>query len=265
MTNHHPSGDQGRGSDGRPKPFYEDETVTIYHGDCREILPALSISVDAVIADPPYGDTSLGWDKRVDGWLDAIDAPQIWCFGSMRFWLEHGGENFKSAGWSYGQEVIWEKHNGSGFAADRFKRVHEIPIHFYRGRWSDLYLDPPVEHGHRRVRAGRRRNGTPHTGEVGASSYDSTDRLMRSVIRVRSEHGRAFHPTQKPTGILTPLITYSAPPGGLILDPTMGSGSALVAARMVGRRAVGIEEDERYCEIAVERLGQAELDLGAAA
>jgi site-specific DNA-methyltransferase (adenine-specific) len=82
---------------------------------------------------------------------------------------------------------------------------------------------------------------------------------MRSVLQVRSEHGRAVHPTQKPLGILSPLISYSVPPGGLVLDPFMGSGSTLLAARQLGRRAIGIEADEAYCKAAVQRLGQGEL------
>ena len=110
----------------KPEPIFDDGQVVLYHGDCREILPHLG-PVDVVVTDPPYGDTSLGWDEPVRGWLGLVDAPQVWCFGSMRFWLEHGSE---FDGWTYGQEVVWEKHNGSGFHADRFKRVHELVVHW---------------------------------------------------------------------------------------------------------------------------------------
>lgn len=244
------------------KPYYEDDAVTLYHGDARDVLPELEGGgVDAVVTDPPYGDTSLDWDDPVKGWTDLVEAPQLWCFGSMRFWLEHGGD-FRDR-WRYGQEVVWKKHNGSGFHADRFRRVHELALHWYRGAWGDLYLDPPKTNDATK-RTLRRKTRPTHTGHIEKSAYASEDggpRLMLSVIEVRSEHGRALHPTQKPLGIIDPLIRYSVRPGGLVLDPFMGSGSTLRAAKDAGRRAVGIEIDERYCEIAVKRLAQEVLPV----
>lgn len=247
------------------KPYYDEGGITIYHGDCREVLP-LDLDVDAVVTDPPYGDTSLDWDQPVKGWLDLVDAPQLWCFGSMRFWLEHGVDFHE--GWTYGQEIVWEKHNGSNFHADRFKRVHEFAVHWYRGRWSDLHLDVPTTNDARKRQFRRKAIPSHHHGDRGPSVYQTEDggpRLMRSVLQVRSEHGRALHPTQKPLGVVSPLISYSAPPGGLILDPFMGSGSTLRAAKDLGRRAIGIEIDEHYCEVVAERLAQEVLDIGAAA
>lgn len=88
---------------------------------------------------------------------------------------------------------------------------------------------------------------------------DGGPRLMRSVLQVRSEHGRAVHPTQKPLGILRPLIQYSCSIDGTMLDPFAGSGSTLLAARELGRRAIGIEAREDYCEAAVKRLAQGVL------
>jgi site-specific DNA-methyltransferase (adenine-specific) len=101
-------------------------------------------------------------------------------------------------------------------------------------------------------------------GHIEAGHYVSQDggpRLMRSVLAVRSCHGYAEHPTQKPIDLLTPLIEYSCPPGGLVLDPFMGSGSTLVAARQSGRRAIGIEIARGDCETAVARLAQQVLPL----
>lgn len=244
------------------KPYYDEGGITIYHGDCREILPEIG-SVDAVVTDPPYGDTSLDWDQPVRGWLDLVDTRQIWCFGSMRFWLEHGAE---FEGWKYGQEIIWEKHNGSSFHADRFKRVHEFAIHWYRGPWSEIWTDPVYTMDARKRQFRRKEIPSHHHGDRGPSVYQSEDggpKLMRSVLQVRSEHGSAVHPTQKPLGILSPLIAYSTHTvGGTVLDPFMGSGSTLRAAKDLGRKAIGIEIEERYCEIAVQRLAQEVLATG---
>jgi site-specific DNA-methyltransferase (adenine-specific) len=243
----------------RLAPVFADGQIALYCGDCRDVLPTLG-AVDVVVTDPPYGDTSLKWDEPVRGWLGLIDAPQVWCFGSMRFWLEHGAE---FDGWTYGQEVVWEKHNGSGFQADRFKRVHELAVHWYRGEWGFLRHEPPVTFD-ATARTVRKRGRIPHTGEIGSAglSYRTEDggpRLMRSVQYVRSEAGRAVHPTQKPLGILRPLVQYSCAADGLVLDPFAGSGSTLLAARDLGRRAVGIEIDEAYCEKAIARLAQGVL------
>ena len=248
--------------------YYQDENVTLYHGDSRQLLP--NLTADVCVTDPPYGDTSLDWDMWPEGWVDAVGAAlpaaaSLWCFGSMRMHLDRRTD---FAAWTYGQEVIWEKHNGSGFHADRFKRVHEIAMHWYRGAWAEVYRDPQFT-ADARKRTVRRKSRPTHTGHIEDGAYTSVDggpRLMRSVLQVRSMHGRAIHPTEKPVGILEPLIRYSCPPGGVVLDPFAGSGSTLAAAANTGRRAIGIEAREDYCEAAAKRLSQSTLDLfGASA
>jgi len=87
---------------------------------------------------------------------------------------------------------------------------------------------------------------------------------MRSVIEVRSCHGYADHPTQKPVGILGPLIEYSCPPRGALFDPTSGAGSSLVTAKQMGRRSVGVEIDEQQCENTARRLSQGVLPFEVA-
>lgn len=214
--------------------------ATLYLADCRDLLA--SIEADVVVTDPPYGVTSLEWDRTVQGWPEILRPRQLWCFGSMRFFL---GQSFP--GWTYAQDIVWEKHNGSGIHADRFKRVHEHALHFYRGEWGTLTLQPQFTQD-ATARNVRRKTKPPHWGGIGESSYASEDggpRLMRSVIYARSMHGMAVHPTQKPVAILKPLIEYSCPKGGLVLDCFGGSFSTGVAALQAGRRFVGIEVDSQ--------------------
>jgi site-specific DNA-methyltransferase (adenine-specific) len=206
----------------------------------------------------------------VEGWpsycyLRLRRHGSLWCFGSLRAFMAGTVELRR---WKLAQEVIWEKHNGSSFHADRFKRVHELAAHFYPDKtpWEAIYKNP-ITTPDATARTVRRKERPPHTGEIANSTYISHDggpRLMRSVIRVRSCHGEAEHPTQKPLGILAPLLEYSLRPGGVVLDPFAGSGSTLVAAKLRGARAIGIEIEERYCEIAVRRLAQEVLPLEAA-
>lgn len=239
------------------RPYYEQNGVTLYNGDAREYLSgSLFMSrVDVTIADPPYGDTSLEWDERCKGWLPLIPSNNLWCFGSFRFFFENAAE-FR--GWTFAQDLVWEKHNGSSFHADRFRRVHEIITQFYRGSWSDVFK-APVTTPDATKRTVRRKHRPPHMGHIEEGFYESEDggpRLMRSVLFVRSCHGYAAHPTQKPLELLTPLIEYSCPIDGVVLDPFAGSGSTLVAAAQLGRKAIGIEIEERYCEAAAKRLDQ---------
>lgn len=244
------------------KPYYEHAGITIYHGDCREILPQLG-AVDVMVTDPPYGETNLPWDVLVSDWLQSIDSPQLWCFGSMRFWLRHAMSTFETAGWVFGQEIVWEKHNGTSFHADRFKRVHEFILHWYRGAWADLYREVQVTND-ATARTLRRKARPQHLSRIGDGHYQSEDggpRLMRSVLYVPSCHGEAVHPTQKPVELLRPIIAYSCRVGGLVLDPFAGSGSTLVAAKEINRQAIGIEIEEKYCEIAAKRLSQEVLNF----
>lgn len=242
-------------------PYWEDAEsgLALYLGDMREVLPALGLQADLVVADPPYAETSLAWDRWPDGWptLAATITSSMWCFGSMRMFLDRAPE---FTDWKLSQDVVWEKRNGSGAATDRFRRVHEHALHWYRGQWSDLHHDTP------RVAAtpeqiARNSSATRTSRPVHYSQFpepntwrETGTRLMRSVVQVPSMRGVARHPTEKPVGILDPLIRYACPEGGLVLDPFAGSGSTLDAARQTGRRAVGIEAHEPYAEAAARRL-----------
>ena len=245
-----------RRSGARVKPYYADELVTLYHGRHEDVLPELAIDADLIVADPPYGETTLSWDRWPRGWpaLLAAHGRSMWVFGSMRMFLDHRDE---LAIWKLSQDLVWEKHNGSSLANDRFRRVHEHALHWYHGDWSTIYHVTPTtaDASPRAVR--RKAKPAHHQGAAGPSHYVSEDggpRLMRSVLYRRSMHGKAINETEKPVTLLAPLIEYGCPPGGLVLDPFAGSCSTLDAARLLGRRAVGIEERESQCEAAAERL-----------
>ena len=107
--------------------------MTVLIGDCRAIMPDHA-PFDMILADPPYGDTALGWDRRVEGWLALAQqslrqSGSLWLFGSLRSFLTIAAE-LRAAGFRYAQEVVWEKQNGSAFHANRFKRVHELIVQF---------------------------------------------------------------------------------------------------------------------------------------
>lgn len=243
-------------------PYFTDGTVTLYLGDFRDILPTLDIKADAIVTDPPYGETSLDWDVWPLGWhaVAAQYARSMWCFGSMRMFLEHRDE-FDA--WRLSQDVIWEKHNGSGFMTDRFRRIHENAVHWYQGDWSDVRHVTPTTND-ATARTVRRKARPPHMGDIERSAYTSQDggpRLMTSVLFAPSMHGNAINETEKPTGILEPLIAYAVPLGGLVLDIFAGSGSTGAAARALGRSAVLIEKREAQCEATARRLSQGILDL----
>lgn len=249
----------------------------LYLGDCRELLRALPDGcADLCIADPPYGDTSLEWDSIVDGWLQEVARVlkpngSIWLFGSMRF-LAPMFAQIEAGGFKYSQDIVWEKQNGTGFHADRFRRVHEHAVLFYRGAWGDCYHATQYTDDATKKTV-RRKQRAKHWGDIDAGHYVSEDggpRMMRSVLQVRNEHGNAIHPTQKPVDLLRPMVRYSCPPGGMIVEPFMGSASGAEAALSEGMRYAGFELKPDYFEQCCARIHEvvnpAQADMfGAAA
>lgn len=221
-------------------PYYSDDHVALFHGDRREMI-APDFRADLLCTDPPYGETSLDWDRWPDGWpeLAARHSDAMWCFGSMRMFLNRRDE---FAAWKLSQDVVWRKNRGSGFATDRFARIHEHALHWYQGEWSAIAHETP-----RIPRTGPEkavtRSGVPsHTGKIGRSSYvDDGLRLTTSVIYHRNLQGTGpLNPTQKPVPLLEPLLTYGCPPGGVVLDLFAGSCSTgrRSQAHRAPRRAV---------------------------
>lgn len=236
-------------------------TIRVTPGDCRTDLQQHG-PFDMLLADPPYGDTALAWDKHCQGWIEVAASllkptGSLWVFGSMRFFQDMGS-SIKDAGWKLAQDIIWEKQNGSGFAVDRFKRVHEHAVQFYLASspWASVYNEVQrVSYSGPDKHTRARRSRTPHTGSIGAHEYvDDGTRMMRSVIPIKNLHGRAIHPTEKPVDLLEILIRTSCPPSGIVGDLFAGSGAAGEAAMRAGRRYAGCEIDAAMAQKANDRL-----------
>lgn len=234
------------------KPYYDDGAVTIYHGDCREILPELDPqSVDLMATDPPYGMAFGGFrgvqmNVRADGARQGIRLVRQAMF-EMREALSLEAHIYVFCHWESWPDfydalspfapiknalVWWKDRGGMGDVEMEYARDYEIVLYAARGR---------------RKLAGRR------------------DGCVIKGIAPEGNTKTRNHPTEKPVRLMRYLIERSCPSGGLVLDPFMGAGGTLVAAKDLGRRAIGIEIEERYCEIAAKRLGQEVLDLEQAA
>ena len=235
--------------------------MIILTSDCRELMPSHG-PFDMILADPPYGETSLAWDRRVEGWIALARAAlkptgSIWAFGSLRSFVATA-QRFADVGLRLAQEIVWEKQNGTGFHANRFKRVHELAVQCYPGEaaWRDIYNDVQTTPD-AAARTVHRKQSPPHTGHIDAGHYVSHEggpRLMRSVIYVRNCHGRAIHPTEKPSALLEILFRTSCPEGGLVGDLFAESGAAGEACRLSGRRYLGCEIDPDMAERARARI-----------
>ncbi len=223
-----------------------------------------------ILTDPPYEETGLAWDRWPKGWpawaLSAMPGVQsLWCFGSLRMFQDRA-RDFRR--WKLAQEIVWEKHNGSSLHNDRFRKVHELAAHYYPAglKWANVFKSPivhTVEESRRR--APIQRQGAPghwnHMNREECTYEYAGKRLARSVMFAPSVREGVRHSTPKPIPILRDLITYSCPPSGVVIDPMCGSGSTLVAAKELGRRAVGCDGDRAACEEAAERCSQSMFAL----
>jgi len=223
-------------------PYYADELVTLYLGDCREVTDWLA--ADVLVTDPPYG---RGWKQ-----------------GTTR----HNGKK--------------DADGHAGIAGDEDTSLRDWALSAWGNRlavvFGDLMLAPPA--GAKQVGAYRKAPGAGSKGTFGgflrdleavyligpwAAGLNGRSSLVETGARSHASQygvpGRYGHPHAKPVDVMETLI--SACPSGTIADPFAGSGSTLVAARNLGRRAIGVELEERYCERAALRLSQMTLDLEA--
>ena len=220
-------------------PYYEDDLVTLYHGDCREVTDWLE--ADVLVTDPPYG----------------------------RAWKQ--GDTGTARGWAS------DKHDG--IANDATTEARDAALALWGNRpalvFGDLMLGPPV--GTKHVLIYDKGNDAGFTGAVAGFRRNAEGVYLlgrhpsglggrSAIVATRASAGGNLarttgHPHTKPTDVLATLIAATT---GTVADPFAGSGSTLFAAKYVGRRSVGVELEERYCEVAAKRLAQDTLFGGAA-
>lgn len=216
------------------KPYYDADGITIYHADCRELIDSRSVSADVLILDPPYGynyssNHGASWRGRaIVGDSSSETRDRV-----LSSWpLIKPAAIFGS--WKVKPPpdirvaLVWDKGSAFGMGDLELPWKSSWELIWIRGRGWMGYRDEGVLRGH---------------------------------IVVSWESKGGSHPNQKPITLIEVLLRKA--PLGIVLDPCCGSGSTLVAAKNLNRKAIGIEIEERYCEIAAERLSQCVLQLGA--
>lgn len=241
------------------------DAVTIYHGDCIEIMPRLAadgVMFDMVLSDPPYGTTHCRWDSVIpfeSMWsginsVSYVSTPTL-LFGQHPFTSTLGSSNLRNLRYSW----VWEKTQPTGFLnAKRMPmKAHEDILVFYRKlpKYNPIKTD-----GHRRVVSTAYQKSVCRTGDIyqdytDFQDYDSTQRYPRSVVQFKSDKQlTSLHPTQKPVALLEYLIATYTDEGDIILDFAMGSGSTGEACLRTGRKFIGIEIDKHYFDVAETRI-----------
>ena len=213
------------------KPYYEDEFVRLYHGDCLEITEWLA--ADVLITDPPYGYAhASGHDGPFKDRTIANDSDLTARDSALALWT---GPALIFGSWRMPKPVgthtvlTWDKGEASGMGD------LSVP---WKPNTEEIYVIGKGFTGHR-----------------------SSSIISGATVVTWASKGRE-HPNMKPQSLMESLIAKCPP--GAIADPFAGSGSTLVAAKALGRKAIGVELEDRYCEIAARRLAQDVLDFGAA-
>lgn len=216
-----------RGRKGDPvKPYYDDgKGIVIYHGDCREVLPGLG-AFGALVTDPPYG---LG---------QLLHSPGN--ASGKRQWAKLYGDG--APGWD---------REAPAFVPEL------VPLADAAVIWGGNYFALPPRRGWLIWDKIVREFSSGHA-ELAWTTLDQPVRAFNYAHAQLASEGKV-HPTQKPVPLMTWCLGFT---GGSVVDPFMGSGSTLVAAKNLGRSAIGIEIEERYCEIAARRLSQEVLAFG---
>lgn len=220
------------------KPYYEKDGITIYHGDCREILPTIR-DASLVVTDPPYvfGIASTANEQKAGGWGDLMNAAAwygIWLRECKRITA-----NAQGASWVFNSWRSFPVLARGAFEA-------QWPIESLLV-WDKEWIGPGGSKGLR-----------PSYELVALFVHEQfalPNRGLRDIWPAKwSANKPTGHPAEKPLPLIQRIICESG--GGLILDPFMGSGTTLRAAKDAGQEAIGIEIEERWCEFAARRLSQ---------
>ncbi|MFB9864078.1 DNA-methyltransferase [Rufibacter immobilis] len=238
------------------------ELNRIYHGDCFNFLPLLEkASINLIICDLPYQHTNLHWDVQLD--LNKLwefyhriisESGCIILFAQQAFAHELVASNKKL----FKYELIWEKSHNTNFlnAKKQPLRSHENILVFYKK--SPTYNpQKTVGHAKKEVKASSRKTRTIEIWNKHdkAIDYSSTERYPRSVLYFASDRQKeSLHPTQKPLALIEYLIKTYSNEGDVVLDSCMGSATTAVAAIKTNRRYIGMEKDENYFNISMERI-----------
>jgi site-specific DNA-methyltransferase (adenine-specific) len=221
-----------------PPSYYSDESVTIYHADCRDLLPLLE--ADVVLTDLPYG-IGVDYGATYTDDADTLDALVVATMPAMQACAPVVALTCGIGNWWRYPEPTW------------VLCWHQSNAPTASGRWGFNQWQPVLVYGKDPYLV-RLRGRRSDTVSVGASGRD--------LIAAR----KSDHPCPKPLGAWKKIMLRLSPDiTDTFVDPFMGSGTTLVAAKYAGRKAIGIEVNEAYCEVAANRCTQNMLDFGGAA
>ena len=254
------------------KPYYEHAGITIYHGDCREVLPSLQVDVDLFFTDPPYNVSARS--GRENTTIGRVKRKHI--VGER----PDGSESYREIRRSFGE---WDfGFNPQPFLAETQRLLREggSLIAFLSEFLIAQYLESELDH--RCMLYWRKTNPAPNfrglyqravemaiwqtkggkwTFNDGGATPNFSAAPIVSGWKCENTDEAREHPTQKPVALIAEWMLRHSNEADLVVDPFMGSGTTLRAAKGLGRRAIGIEIEEKYCEIAVRRLSQEVLSF----